>query len=372
MISGCSSQTAITSAARRSRRASITTPASATAAGTNQNSATVVPNHVSPSARQRLVENGSITRPPWPTSYLSCSGLYTWRSASSAAAPSTSGDAGRDQRPPRPAAVAQQRPQPQHRQQDQLGEQREQAERVGAGEQQDGDAPGHRPAELPGAQQDQHQPQAQEAGREHRRVAARELPEVHDHRGRRDDHRHHGALDAAQQLAAEAVGQADRGHAQQRRGKAQPEHVVAHRQRGVHQQVVQRRPVPVVDRRIQHAANGVQRGDLQRHRLVALERPEHQTEPEDARAVAKRGDAGQHLGPVGGQEPAHDGGLSRRRHPVRFTLGGDRDCRHIQRDARGRAPREHRHPRAQRGARRSSRSTTASSRRWTAPAWPPR
>ena len=90
VISGCSSQTAITTAARRSRRASITTPASATAAGTNQNSATVVPNQVSPSARHRLLENGSITLPPWPTSYLSCSGLYTWRSASSAAAPSTS------------------------------------------------------------------------------------------------------------------------------------------------------------------------------------------------------------------------------------------------------------------------------------------
>ncbi len=77
VISGCSSQTAITSAAGRSRRASITTPARATTAGTNQNSATVVPNHVSPSARQRLLENGSITLPPWPTSYLSCSGLYT-------------------------------------------------------------------------------------------------------------------------------------------------------------------------------------------------------------------------------------------------------------------------------------------------------
>ena len=133
-------------------------------------------------------------------------------------------------------------------------------------------------------------------------------------------------------------------------GRRSPKHVVAHRQRGVHQQVVQRRPVPVVDRGVQHAANGVQRGHLQRHRLVVLERPEHQTEPEDARAVAKRGDAGQHLGPVSGQEPAHDGGLSRRRHPVRFTLGGDRDCRHIQHDARGRAPRQHRHPRAQRGA----------------------
>ena len=50
-----------------------------------------------------------------------------------------------------------------------------------------------------------------------------------------------------EQLTSEAEGERDGGHAEQRRGESQPQHVVAPEQREVHEHVMERRPVAHVD-----------------------------------------------------------------------------------------------------------------------------
>ncbi len=136
--------------------------------------------------------------------------------------------------------------------------------------------------------QDQHEPGAEVGARDHGRVAAGELAEVdRDRRGRGHD-RHHGAPGAAEQLAPEAVADGDGDDAEQRRGQPQPEDVVPPQEDGVHQQIVQRRAVAVVDRDAQHVQGRCPGRDAQRDALVVVQRAEIEAEP-DHHARRRRG-----------------------------------------------------------------------------------
>jgi hypothetical protein len=125
----------------------------------------------------------------------------------------------------------------------------------------------------------------------------------------RDQHRQHGAAGSAQQLATETVGERDGEDAEQRGGQAQPQHVVAQHQRRVHGQVVQRRPVAVVDGNVQHVACGRARGDRQRHALVVVQRPVVEPETDHGDGVGHGCDHRRERSPAGGQEGAHRAAL---------------------------------------------------------------
>jgi hypothetical protein len=132
---------------------------------------------------------------------------------------------------------------------------------------------------------------------------------VHHLRDGRDEHRQHGAAGSAQQLAAEAVGERDGEDAEQRRGQAQPQHVVPQHQRRVHGQVAQRRSVAVVDGDVQHVARRWARGHRQRHALIVVQRPVVEPETDHGDGVGNGCKHRRERSPAGGQEGAHRAAL---------------------------------------------------------------
>ena len=72
-------------------------------------------------------------------------------------------------------------------------------------------------------------------------------------------------------------------------------------------EVVQRGPVPVLDRDVQHVAGARLAGDVQRHDLVVVQRPEVEPEPDDEDGIARHGDTAQERGPPLGRKSPHPG-----------------------------------------------------------------
>ncbi len=263
------------------------------------------PDAASPSRSQNRVDPSLITGAPEPTPYLFCSGEYRWRSSTSArpaeqergaasaaasrrwpaspwrsvtaANPAISTSSDRSANSPNGCAdtsrsVATAYGTPSGRGRCAASTSMSQALRVGRGD--------------------------------HRGVAAGELAQVdHDRRRGRDD-RDHRSAGAADQLAAEAVADRHRDDAEQRRGQPQPQDVVPPRERRVHQQVVQRRAVAVVDRDPQHIERRRPRRDAERDALVVVERAEVEPEPDHHDGVGQGGGQRHERRPAGAQETA--------------------------------------------------------------------
>ena len=176
------------------------------------------------------------------------------------------------------------------------------------------------------------------------------------------DDGHRGPARPAHQLAPAAVRQADGEDAEEGRRKPQAEDVVPPVERGVHDQVVERRPVPVPDRHVQHVARARLARDVQRHDLVVVQRPEVEPEPDDENGVAHDGGTAQERGPSSGHKSPH---LDAREH--RRGIIGQRGRRGPPvplRDGR-RPPRERGRSRARRGGHGGAALTAGSSRRST-------
>ena len=117
-------------------------------------------------------------------------------------------------------------------------------------------------------------------------------------------------------------------------------------ERGVHGQVVQRRPVPVVDGDVQHVARRRARGDRQRHALVVVQRPEVEPEPDHrdgvgdgrdtaasgAQRAVRKARIGRHYEPRARPGGAH--GAGHRSARTRYAFGHG----HRTRAAAGREP----------------------------------
>ena len=198
-------------------------------------------------------------------------------------------------------------------QEHQLGGEREEAERMRRHQEQRGQGVRHGPPEPPRPQEHEHQPQAPVRAGDHRRVAARELGEVDGDGGDSGDDGHRRPARPAHELAPAAVRQTDGEDAEEGRRKPQAKDVVPPVERGVHDQVVERRPVPVLDRHVQHVAHARLARDVQRHDLVVVQGPEVEPEPDDENGVAHDSDSAQERGPSFGHKSPHLGAREHRR-----------------------------------------------------------